>query len=45
LIILITVIGVIGKKFNRIKFDDIAFIVASNNFVKEEIQPLKDQEN
>jgi predicted GTPase len=33
------------QKENKIKFDAIAFIVASNNFVKEDIKPLKDQEN
>jgi GTP-binding protein EngB required for normal cell division len=33
------------QKENKIKFDAIAFLVASNNLVKEEIQHLKDQEN
>jgi GTPase Era involved in 16S rRNA processing len=33
------------QKENKIKFDAIAFIAASNTFVKEEIQPLEDQEN
>jgi GTP-binding protein EngB required for normal cell division len=32
------------QKENKIKFDAIAFLVASNTNVKEEIQPLKEQE-
>ncbi len=32
------------QKDNKIKFDAIIFLFASNTFVKEEIQPLKDQE-
>jgi hypothetical protein len=33
------------QKENKIKFDAMAFLFDSNRFVKEEIQPLKDQEN